>query len=49
MPTAERKRDEMAPNPINIDYEAPRIELILSEESMKREVHYAGNVLSPLE
>ena len=44
MQNAERKRKEMAP-PV-IDYEAPRIELIVSEEGMKREVHYAGGVNS---
>lgn len=46
MQKAERKRKEMAP-PV-IDYEAPRIELIVSEERMKREVHYAGGAASPI-
>ena len=46
MPKAEGHRDGIARNDINIDYEAPRIELIVTEESMKREVQYAGNPIS---
>jgi hypothetical protein len=47
MPKAEAQRNETAPDAVNIDYEAPRIELIVSQESMKREVHYAGLAASP--
>lgn len=28
------------------EYEAPRIEVIISNEEMEREVHYAGAVIS---
>ncbi len=49
MPNAERQRNPMAHSAVAIDYEAPRIELIVSEETMKREVHYAGDVISPVE
>ena len=41
---AERKRTTSPAT----DYEAPRIELIVSEERMQREVHYAGGVFSPI-
>ena len=47
MSNAERQRNQMAQPAIAIDYEAPRIELIVSEEAMKREVHYAGDIASP--
>ena len=46
MQNAERKRNETAPKAI--DYEAPRIEMIVSEERMKREVHYASGAASPI-
>ena len=44
MANAERNKTNIAPS---VHYEAPRIELVVTEESMKREVHYAGAIASP--
>lgn len=44
MQKSEAERNELATQPA--DYEAPRIELMVSQERMEREVHYAGNVIS---
>lgn len=44
MKKSEAERNELANQPA--DYEAPRIELMVSQERMEREVHYAGNPIS---
>jgi hypothetical protein len=41
MQNAERLGDEVISS--DGDYEAPRIELVVSEEAMRREGKYAGN------
>jgi hypothetical protein len=44
MQNSEAERNELATQPD--DYEAPRIELMVSQERMEREVHYAGQPIS---
>jgi hypothetical protein len=44
MQNAERVCEEVISN--DGEYEAPRIELVVSEEGMRREIHCAGNGIS---
>ena len=44
MKKSEAERNELATQPA--DYEAPRIELMVSQEKMEREAQYAGNPIS---
>ncbi|MGK2962143.1 MAG: hypothetical protein ACSLFK_08350 [Gemmatimonadaceae bacterium] len=44
MQNAEPVREQVMSN--DGEYEAPRIELVVSEDGMRREVHYAGNGIS---
>lgn len=45
MQKSEPERKELATQPS--EYEAPRIELMVSQERIEREVHYAGGAQSP--
>ena len=45
------KNSEARPEDVTVsaEYQAPRIELVVTEEAMEREVHYAGSQTFPID